>query len=112
MQVPGLGNVPALPMNATAMISEADNEPFDVPPLPQARHDGHAVPKFSRAPRGTDMTRLDNGQARLHNEGLNGEAKGSEEQQVLHSSNFNAKAFISKSLSGATDTEISKFADK
>lgn len=100
MQIPSYGNVPAMPMNASAMIQEVQ-EPNDtdnktsinnIPPLPQSETRTHIRPADTKQ--------------------YKPQLSHKEEQQILHSPNFNAKAFISKSLSGATDTQVSKFAEK
>jgi hypothetical protein len=100
MQIPSYGNVPAMPINASSMIQEVQNANDtkiktsinNIPTLPQseARTRNQPVDKKQYQP----------------------QLSHKEEQQILHSPNFNAKAFISKSLSGATDTQVSKFAEK
>lgn len=104
MMVPGLGNVPAMPSNAGNLIANATNEPFDVPPLPQGKTRSGPSSSQSGGPNYVDRRP----QPRA---GGKSDQNGSAEQ-ILNSPNFNAKTFISKSLSGATDVEISAFADR
>lgn len=110
MMVPGLGNAPALPLNAEELISSVTKEHYDVPPMPQG-HSNRISPVSVRKPNGPDADRGTQHQNGSRTDG-GPESTGSAEHQVLHSTNFNAKNFISKSLSGATDVEISKFADR
>lgn len=108
MQVPNYGNVPAMPMNASLMIQEATTNDSK-----HIENNNAAINNISIS----NIPPLPNSEARdrkrlVDTKKFQPQLSHEVEQQVLHSPNFNAKTFISKSLSGATDTQVSKFAEK
>lgn len=90
MVIPGLSNIPALPENAHSMLNENAS---DSQSKPRGRQRGYS-----------------NSSEMYHPEPI--QHGGDTEEQMLNSPNFNAKTYISKSLSGATDAEVSRFAEK
>lgn len=107
MMVPGLSDVPAMPLHANELIANATKEQYDMPPTAQGKRSGLNSVKTI----GIDGGRTDQRPIGQRPDQYS-EPKRSSEQEILHSPNFNAKHFISSSLSGATDVEISKFSDR
>lgn len=101
----GMGKAPAMPANASGLIASPTNE-----------HQAAGLSQGDMLATGQTSTlggipEVQMGQPARTRPDAQSKISGNDEQQILNSPNFNAKSFISKSLSGATDVEISKFAD-